>query len=66
MDVDKVAAVVSAAGFGVTDRRRNEADDGWCLSFANGAVVEIGDNGKISATGKGAETVGKLLDLPGY
>ncbi len=65
MDVDKVAAVISAAGFGVTDRRRNGADDGWSLSFYNGAAVEIRDNGEISATGKGAETVARLLDLPG-
>ena len=65
MDVDKVAALVSAAGFGVTDRRRNDNDDGWSLSFSNGAVVEISDSGQISATGKGAETVAKLLDLPG-
>ena len=65
MDVDKVAAVVSADGFGVTDRRRNGTDDGWSLSFSNGAVVEIKDSGEISASGKGAEAVAKLLDLPG-
>jgi len=65
MDVDKATAVISAAGIELTDRRRNGADDGWSLSFSNGAVVEIGDNGEISASGKGAQAVAKLLDLPG-
>jgi len=65
MDVDKAAAVISAAGIELTDRRRNGTDDGWSLSFSNGAVVEISDNGHISASGKGAEAVASLLGLPG-
>ncbi|MBR0795091.1 hypothetical protein JQ615_06815 [Bradyrhizobium jicamae] len=65
MDVDKAAAVISAAGIELTDRRRNGTDDGWSLSFSNGAVVEVRDNGEISASGKGAEAVASLLGLPG-
>ena len=65
MDVDKATAVISAAGIELTDRRRNGADDGWHLSLSNGALVEVRDNGKISASGKGAETVASLLGLPG-
>ncbi|MGY3237137.1 MULTISPECIES: hypothetical protein [unclassified Bradyrhizobium] len=64
MDVDKATAVISAAGIELTDRRRNGADDGWSLSFSNGAVVEVGDKGDISASGKGAEVVASLLGLP--
>ncbi|WP_426436249.1 hypothetical protein [Bradyrhizobium genosp. P] len=65
MDVDKATAVITAAGIGLTDRRRNGTDDGWSLSFSNGAAVEVRDDGKISASGKGAETVASLLGLPG-
>ena len=64
MDVDKAIALVTAAGIELTDRRRNGGDDGWQLSFSNGAVVDIGDNGSASAAGKGGETVARLLDLP--
>lgn len=63
MDVDKVIAVVSAAGIELTDRRRSSLDDGWSLSFANGAELTIGDDGKIKASGKSADTVLGLLDL---
>ncbi|WP_076865653.1 hypothetical protein [Bradyrhizobium mercantei] len=64
MDVDKATAVISAAGIELTDRRRNGTDDGWSLSFSNGAVLEIRDNGEVSASGKGAEAVTSLLGLP--
>ncbi|MDZ5451568.1 MULTISPECIES: hypothetical protein [Labrys] len=64
MDVDKAIALVSAAGIELTDRRRNGSDDGWSLSFSNGAGLEIRDNGEVSATGKGAEAVASLLGLP--
>ncbi|MBB6488673.1 hypothetical protein [Rhizobium lusitanum] len=63
MNVDKVIAVVSAAGIELTDRRRTISDDGWSLSFANGAELQIGDDGKINASGKGADSVLGLLDL---
>jgi hypothetical protein len=65
MDVDKAIALVSAAGIELTDRRRNSTDNGWSLSFANGAEVEVKDNGELSASGKGADAVATLLDLPG-
>ncbi|MDT3376620.1 hypothetical protein RNI52_04700 [Labrys neptuniae] len=64
MDVDKAIALVSAAGIELTDRRRNGSDDGWSLSFSNGAGLEVRDNGEVSATGKGAEAVASLLGLP--
>ena len=64
MDVDKATAVISAAGIELIDRRRNGKDDGWSLSFSNGAVLEVRDNGDISASGKGAEAVSSLLGLP--
>ncbi|PRH88992.1 hypothetical protein C5L14_05440 [Labrys okinawensis] len=63
MDVDKAIALVSAAGIELTDRRRNGNDDGWSLSFSNGAALEVGDDGKVSASGKGAEAVASLLGL---
>ncbi|GLS17384.1 hypothetical protein GCM10007874_03990 [Labrys miyagiensis] len=65
MDVEKAIALVTAAGIGVTDRRRNEEDSGWRLCFANGAELEVKDNGELAASGKGADDVAKLLDLPG-
>jgi hypothetical protein len=65
MDVDKASTVISAAGIELTDRRRNSADDGWSLSFSNGAVLDVRDNGEVSASGKGAEAVASLLGLPG-
>ncbi|KJC61294.1 hypothetical protein UP10_09330 [Bradyrhizobium sp. LTSPM299] len=64
MDVDKVTALISAAGIELTDRRRNGTDDGWSLSFSNGAVVDVRDNGEISHSGKGAEAVARLLGQP--
>ncbi len=64
MDVDKAIAVVSAAGIELTDRRRNAAGNGWSLSFSNGAEVEVRDSGEVTASGKGAEAVAGLLDLP--
>ena len=63
MDVDKMIAVISAAGIELTDKRRTGSDDGWSLSFANGAELHIGDDGKINASGNGADTVLDLLDL---
>lgn len=65
MDVDKAIALVSAAGIELTDRRRNNADNGWSLSFSNGAELEVRDNGQAAASGKGAEAVASLLGLPG-
>jgi hypothetical protein len=64
MNVDKATALISAAGIELTDRRRNGTDDGWSLSFSNGALLEVRDNGEVSASGKGAEAVASLLDLP--
>ena len=63
MDADKAIALITAAGIELTDRRRNEKDDGWSLSFSNGAAVEVSDSGKVGASGKGAEAVAELLDL---
>jgi hypothetical protein len=65
MDVDRAAALISAAGIELTDRRRNGSDDGWTLSFSNGAALEVGDNGDVSASGKGADAVADLLGLRG-
>ncbi|OQM74252.1 hypothetical protein [Manganibacter manganicus] len=64
MDVDRTIALITAAGIELTDRRRNARGDGWSLSFANGASLEVGDDGKVSAAGKGADAVARLLDLP--
>lgn len=64
MDVDKAIARVSAAGIELIDRRRNKADDGWSLSFANGAELNIRDNGRVALSGKGKTSVADLLDLP--
>lgn len=65
MDVDRVIALVSAAGIELTDRRRNRADDGWSLSFSNGAEVNLRDDGHIAFSGKGKTSVASLLGLPG-
>lgn len=65
MDVDKAIALVSAAGIELTDRRRNGSDDGWSLSFSNGTELEVSDKGEAAVTGKGAEAVASLLELPG-
>ncbi|HET7412090.1 MAG TPA: hypothetical protein VFJ18_05445 [Pararhizobium sp.] len=64
MDVDRVIALVSAAGIELTDRRRNGRDDGWSLSFSSGAFVEISDTGEVHVSGKSAGDVADLLDLP--
>ncbi|MDX8470117.1 hypothetical protein RFM26_31035 [Mesorhizobium sp. VK23B] len=64
MDVDRIVALVTAAGIELTDRRRSARGDGWSLSFSNGAAVEVGDDGSVRVTGKGAKAVAKLLDLP--
>lgn len=64
MDVERAIALVSAAGIELTDRRRNGADDGWSLSFSNGAELDMRDNGQVTASGKGAEAVASLLGLP--
>ena len=64
MDADRIVALVTAAGIELTDRRRNAKDDGWSLSFASGATVEVGDDGSACVAGKGARTVAKLLALP--
>ena len=65
MDLDRVIALVSAAGVELIDRRRNSADDGWSLSFSNGAEVNVRDNGRIAVSGKGRISVTRLLGLPG-
>jgi hypothetical protein len=63
MDVEKAIALVSAAGIELTDKRRDGS--GWSLSFANGATLEVKDSGELAASGKGADEIGRLLDLPG-
>jgi len=62
VNVDKVIALVSAAGIELTARRRN--GDGWSLSFSNGTAVEVSDGGGIGVSGNGAADVSRLLDLP--
>jgi hypothetical protein len=64
MDADRIVALVTAAGIELTDRRRNAKGDGWSLSFASGATVEVGDDGSALVAGKGAKAVIRLLDLP--
>jgi len=64
MNADGIVALVTAAGIELTDRRRNAEGDGWSLSFANGATVEVGDDGSVRIAGKGSKTVRGLLDLP--
>ena len=63
MDVDKAIALVSAAGIELTDRRRNSADNGWSLSFSNGAELDVRDNGRVAVSGKGRKSVAILLGL---
>ncbi|TGT71163.1 hypothetical protein EN802_19735 [bacterium M00.F.Ca.ET.159.01.1.1] len=63
MDADRIVALVTAAGIELTDRRRNAKGDGWSLSFASGATVEVGDDGTVRVAGKGAKAVISLLDL---
>jgi hypothetical protein len=64
MDVDRAIALVSAAGIELTDRRRNNAGNGWSLSFSNGAELDVRDNGETAASGKGADAVARVLGLP--
>ncbi|CDX39600.1 conserved hypothetical protein [Mesorhizobium sp. SOD10] len=64
MDADRIVALVTAGGIELTDRRRNASNDGWSLSFANGATVEVGDDGSARIGGKGAKAVARLLDPP--
>ncbi|MBZ9763660.1 hypothetical protein LB553_22660 [Mesorhizobium sp. CA8] len=64
MDADRIVALVTAGGIELTDRRRNVRNDGWSLSFANGATVEVGDDGNVRIGGKGTKAVAGLLDLP--
>ncbi|TPI68466.1 hypothetical protein FJ420_19245 [Mesorhizobium sp. B3-1-3] len=64
MDTDRIVALVTAGGIELTDRRRNATDDGWSLSFANGATVEVGDDGSARIGGKGTKAVARLLDQP--
>ncbi|TPI43779.1 hypothetical protein FJ414_02910 [Mesorhizobium sp. B3-1-6] len=64
MDADRIVALVTAGGIEITDRRRNATDDGWSLSFANGATVEVGDDGSARIGGKGTKAVARLLDQP--
>ncbi|TGP49808.1 hypothetical protein EN873_28195 [bacterium M00.F.Ca.ET.230.01.1.1] len=63
MDADRIVALVTAAGIELTDRRRNAKGEGWSLSFASGATVEVGDDGTVRVAGKGAKAVISLLDL---
>ena len=46
------------------DGRRTEDGDGWCLRFANGAMLKLYDNGQASTVGKGANAIAQLLDVP--
>jgi hypothetical protein len=64
VDVDKIIALISAAGIELTDRRRNSKGDGWSLSFSNGATVEVGDGGEVGVSGNGGADISRLLDLP--
>jgi len=64
MDVDKAIAQVSAAGIELTDRRRNDTNDGWILRFANGTILTLLDSGKVDAQGKNVDSVARILDLP--
>jgi len=64
MNADGIVALVTAAGIELIDRRRNAKGDGWSLSFANGATVEVGDDGSARIAGKGSKAVRGLLDLP--
>ena len=64
MDADRIVALVTAAGIELTDRRRNAKGDGWSLSFASGATVEVGDDRSVRVAGKGSRAVARLLDLP--
>jgi hypothetical protein len=61
MDVEKVIALVSAAGIELTDRRREEAGQAWRLSFSNGTDLIVGDDGKVRAEGRDTKTVERLL-----
>ena len=63
MDVDRAIALISAAGIELTDRRRNSADNGWSLSFSNGAELDVRDNGRVAVSGKGRKPVASLLGL---
>lgn len=64
MDVDKAIAQVTAAGIELTDKRRTDGDDGWCLRFSNGTTLNVWDNGTVTAEGKNVAAVAQILDLP--
>jgi len=61
MDVEKVVALVSAAGFELTDRRRDDSGAAWRLSFSNGTEVVVGDDGSIKCEGRDAEAIDRIL-----
>ncbi|WP_315836385.1 hypothetical protein [Bradyrhizobium prioriisuperbiae] len=64
MDVDKAIAQISAAGIELTDRRRNDSDDGWVLQFSNGATLNVHDSGAATAQGRGVDAIAEIVDLP--
>jgi hypothetical protein len=61
MDVEKVVALVTAAGFELTDRRRDAGGQAWRLSFSNGADVVVGDDGSVKTEGREAEAIDRVL-----
>ena len=61
MDVEKVVALVSAAGIELTDRRRDDSGRAWRLSFSNGTEVVVGDDGSVKTEGRDAEAVDRIL-----
>ena len=63
MDVEKAIALVSAAGIELTDKRRDGS--GWSSASPMAPTLEVKDSGELAASGKGADEIGRLLDLPG-
>jgi predicted nucleotide-binding protein len=64
MEVDKAVALITAAGIELTDRRRTPNDNGWHLSFSNGAVLDVYDSGRTANSGKGVDALRRALGLP--
>ena len=57
-------AVASGAGT-AGNQQVASADNGWSLSFSNGAELDVRDNGRIAVSGKGRKSVASLLGLAG-
>lgn len=64
MEVDKAVALITAAGLELTDRRRTPNDNGWHLSFSNGAMLDVYDSGRTASSGKGVDAMRRALGLP--